>query len=143
MRTKREWVILDRVIQIRRQDGLPQEAVVKRMGMSQSVVARIELGLLSGCLPSLASLQNMRMRLVVNNSKFVLFKTKNLRSLSTTETLNWLRGQDLNLRPSGYEPDELPDCSTPRSSNEDRHYMTSFMPLSSFLGIAFKEVRGL
>ena len=25
-----------------------------------------------------------------------------------------LRGEDLNLRPSGYEPDELPDCSTPR-----------------------------
>ena len=142
MRTKRESVILDRVIQIRRQDGLPQEAVAKRMGMSQSVVARIELGLLSGRLPSLASLQNMRMRLV-NNLKFVLFKTKNLRSLSTAETLNWLRGLDLNQRPSGYEPDELPDCSTPRSSNEDRHYMTSFMPLSSFLGIAFKEVRGL
>ena len=28
--------------------------------------------------------------------------------------LDWLRGTDLNRRPSGYEPDELPDCSTPR-----------------------------
>ena len=26
---------------------------------------------------------------------------------------HWLRGVDLNHRPLGYEPNELPDCSTP------------------------------
>jgi membrane-bound lytic murein transglycosylase A len=26
----------------------------------------------------------------------------------------WLREPDLNRRPSGYEPDELPGCSIPR-----------------------------
>ena len=30
--------------------------------------------------------------------------------------LQKLRGKDLNQRPPGYEPDELPDCSTPRYS---------------------------
>ena len=32
----------------------------------------------------------------------------------------WLRGRDLNPRPLGYEPNELPDCSTPRQFNPNR-----------------------
>ncbi len=32
--------------------------------------------------------------------------------------LLWLRGVDLNHRPLGYEPNELPDCSTPHFDNK-------------------------
>src|SRR6478735_9569768 len=34
--------------------------------------------------------------------------------LVSAELRSKLRGQDLNLRPRGYEPRELPGCSTPR-----------------------------
>jgi hypothetical protein len=32
----------------------------------------------------------------------------------------WLRGVDLNHRPLGYEPNELPDCSTPQVDHSNR-----------------------
>jgi hypothetical protein len=38
-------------------------------------------------------------------------------SVNPTRLKIWLRGRDLNPRPSGYEPDELPGCSTPRFEN--------------------------
>jgi hypothetical protein len=31
-----------------------------------------------------------------------------------------LRGLDLNQRPLGYEPNELPDCSTPHLDSNNR-----------------------
>src|SRR5260221_10203566 len=40
--------------------------------------------------------------------------TKRVVSRSLPINWKWLRGWDLNPRPSGYEPDELPGCSTPR-----------------------------
>ena len=36
------------------------------------------------------------------------------------QQLRWLRGVDLNHRPLGYEPNELPDCSTPRMNHNNR-----------------------
>src|SRR3954447_17623605 len=40
----------------------------------------------------------------------------------------WWRGWDLNPRPSGYEPDELPDCSTPRRSSHVSSGLRSLQP---------------
>ena len=34
---------------------------------------------------------------------------------------SWLRGVDLNHRPLGYEPNELPDCSTPHFDHSQGH----------------------
>jgi hypothetical protein len=47
-----------------------------------------------------------------------------------------LRGQDLNLRPSGYEPDELPGCSTPRQE------CLSLSPVAYFVFSGFTEMAG-
>ena len=40
-----------------------------------------------------------------------------------------MRGKDSNLRPSGYEPDELPDCSTPRTSELRMFFIQRFVQL--------------
>ena len=41
---------------------------------------------------------------------------RNRRPLAASS--RWLRGRDLNPRPLGYEPNELPDCSTPRQPTD-------------------------
>jgi hypothetical protein len=42
-------------------------------------------------------------------------KRRGRQNLTTSSyKYSWLRGRDLNPRPLGYEPNELPDCSTPR-----------------------------
>ena len=43
-----------------------------------------------------------------------LWKGQGPRISPGASSLRWWRGWDLNPRPSGYEPDELPDCSTPQ-----------------------------
>ena len=48
---------------------------------------------------------------------FAILKDVDAVSCRHAARRNWLRGRDLNPRPSGYEPDELPGCSTPHFEN--------------------------
>jgi hypothetical protein len=65
--------------------------------------------------------KRLQIRLIPSNTSCCL-KTKEPRdNRGSFKNLHWLRGRDLNPRPLGYEPNELPDCSTPR--HED------FLPL--------------
>ena len=48
--------------------------------------------------------------------------------LALTCVFTWWRGWDLNPRPSGYEPDELPDCSTPRRKDRTYHRIARVQP---------------
>ena len=43
----------------------------------------------------------------------------------------------MNLRPPGYEPGELPDCSTPR---RDRHHSTGLSPITLALLVSVVAV---
>jgi hypothetical protein len=59
-----------------------------------------------------------------NSDCLTAIKLKSFHSLKMEVFLNqiryWLRGLDLNQRPLGYEPNELPDCSTPHLDSNNR-----------------------
>ena len=55
------------------------------------------------------------------NVKFAFAIFENVNAINCRHPAkSWLRGRDLNPRPSGYEPDELPGCSTPRVEDAER-----------------------
>ena len=75
-----------------------------------------------------------------HNAHLMPKTTKKGLTISVNPCICWLRGQDLNLRPSGYEPDELPSCSTPRHArvcHAKKSYSSPAAYLSSNLRASF------
>ena len=57
------------------------------------------------------------------------------------ETCNWLRGLDLNQRPLGYEPNELPDCSTPHFDHNNRvNEASNGIPTLTFIRVSSSDI---
>jgi hypothetical protein len=52
----------------------------------------------------------------------------------------WLRGVDLNHRPLGYEPNELPDCSTPHFDHNNRVGCRQTSPQSARAGRGVRAI---
>jgi hypothetical protein len=73
----------------------------------------------------------------VATSSFYGRRSGRFKSLVIMEEI-WLRGKDLNLRPLGYEPNELPGCSTPRSDASKREKAKSRKPAQSRLSSSFR-----
>ena len=87
--------------------------VVTLVGISLAQEAAIiSTGAKEGSEKAVAKGKKMRTKLAAVGTKKPWLRRQ--ARLGIENAICWLRGLDLNQRPSGYEPDELPDCSTPR-----------------------------